>query len=140
MYVVVPRPRVFFLHRPTQYSVVFSFEYFLLEVLNFRFARTQSHFIMPSRSTSSKKTTMPDNERSTNDLGKLTVTELKNKLKHLKLPEEGRKSDLQQRLFNHYHPPSNPTTANIQLADILHEFQTLRTEVNSLKNKQTSQP
>ena len=92
---------------------------------------------MPNKHSSSSKknktvSSQPDHERSINEWGKLTVNSLRTKLNELQLPEEGKKLELQERLYNHFHPPANEST-KIQLSAILQKFKTLHSEVNSLK-------
>ena len=90
---------------------------------------------MPTRKSNANKH-IEDRDRSVADWGKLSVTDLRNKLKELELSHDGKKIELQKRIFEYFNPPATETT-NIQLSDVLKEFRSLKTVVDTL-NKNIS--
>uniref|UniRef100_A0A7M5XI05 CCHC-type domain-containing protein n=1 Tax=Clytia hemisphaerica TaxID=252671 RepID=A0A7M5XI05_9CNID len=85
---------------------------------------------MPTKKSNANEHT--DRDHSIADWGKSSITGLRNKLKELQLSHVGKKIELQTRLFEHFNPPTD--TTNIQLSDVLEEFRSMRTELDTLKN------
>ncbi|XP_066933300.1 uncharacterized protein [Clytia hemisphaerica] len=85
---------------------------------------------MPTKKSNANEHT--DRDHSIADWGKSSITGLRNKLKELHLSHVGKKIELQTRLFEHFNPPTD--TTNIQLSDVLEEFRSMRTELDTLKN------
>uniref|UniRef100_A0A7M5X165 SAP domain-containing protein n=1 Tax=Clytia hemisphaerica TaxID=252671 RepID=A0A7M5X165_9CNID len=91
--------------------------------------------IMPRSRKNSTKTS--DQERSSKDWGKLSIDNLRQKLRSQNLQTTGKKIELQNRLFNHFNPnPIQTTTEPISqanLSTLIQEFRTLRSDVETMK-------
>eukprot|EP00111_Clytia_hemisphaerica_P017397 TCONS_00051448-protein len=90
---------------------------------------------MPRSRKNSTKTS--DQERSSKDWGKLSIDNLRQKLRSQNLQTTGKKIELQNRLFNHFNPnPIQTTTEPISqanLSTLIQEFRTLRSDVETMK-------